>query len=281
MGNVFLILNVLSKICDGQKVVVQDYLREQNGTTRTENIVAEVALFMKKYGRYGFNSKSSFQLTVLLLRTLLEMCIGNIENKKVVIRQGILEIINFVLLFSSDSTAEDHTDSGGVLNFFKNIDINELKHFQQHFLQSLSPLSAHSKNFTKDIRAELLMKSNALELLQTLIEETSKESDEFIRRVGRGLDRRTLALLLKYFYDLKDMETNARTNPFALQAEKALFAVYHIIFQLHNCQDLQKLYSKEAIFHVSGMEKLLIVTNMYNVKLSNNTLICVVVFNSV
>ena len=257
MSNVFLILNILSKICDGQKVVVQDYLRDQNTSIQSENIVAEVALFTKKFGRYGYNSKSSFQLTFLLFRTLLEMCIGNIENKKVIFHQGILETINSVLQYSLQSTAADYTDSSGILLFIKNIDISDFKHYHQSFIHFFSPSSADSNNSKKDLITELIIKSNALELLQTLIEETSKKSDEFIQRVGRGLDRKALALLFKYFHKIRDMQKNKRTNPLALQAEKALFMVYHIILQLQNYGDLDGLYSKEAILgeidDVSGM----------------------------
>ena len=249
--NVSLIMNVLSKICDGQKTLVQDYLREQNGSVLSENIVAEVALFLKKYGKHSFKSKLYFQLTMLLLRTLLEMCVGNIENKKIVFHQGVLETINSVLLVS---------DSRDIVNSLHLLLSEEsgmpvlLRYIQQH-LQHTSSSRVYSENSLKNnVDAEFLMKSEALELLKTLIEETSQRSDEFICRVGCGLDRRALSISLMHFYRLLKGEKSMSLSVF--KAEQALFRAYHIIVQLGQHSKLEKLYNKKEICHISGMRKL-------------------------
>ena len=163
------------------------------------------------YGRHRFNNKPYFQLITLLFRTLLEMCIGNFENKKVVIDQGILKTINSVLRIEMDAsvcTAKDHS----------------------HTTLCVS---------SEDI---VLVKLNALELLKTFLEETSKKCSECVLRVGHGLDSNALYCSLEDLYYYFEC-----TKKDKMVAEQALFTAYHILLQLGHHHGLQDLYD------ISGM----------------------------
>ena len=93
-SHVKLALQVLGLMCDGQYRVMQNYLREQRDNIRTINLVGEVALFIQHF--YHDINEETVELVHLILQTLIEMCVGNYSNQKVIFNHQILEALNSI-----------------------------------------------------------------------------------------------------------------------------------------------------------------------------------------
>ena len=106
-SRVKLALQVLGLMCDGQYWVMQNYLREQRDNIRTVNLVGEVALFIQHF--YHDINEETVELVHLILQTLIEMCVGNYSNQKVIFNRQILEALNSI--FQIDITGR-HGDYG-------------------------------------------------------------------------------------------------------------------------------------------------------------------------
>lgn len=204
MSNINLIMDLLSQMCDGQKRDVQDYLRVQKGSFHPIDIVGVVTNFLASLGFHihGFHTRISSHVCSRILRTLLEMSIGNNENKKVIFDMRIIQLINYIL--------------------------------QKRFTHSVE---------LKAFDDLLLLKSNALELLETLTEKTSS-SDILICQLGKSLDREAL------YHSIEDLYLHVTHGPVGVDQKKqeyikrALFMAYHSSLQLERCKEIKK--------HISG-----------------------------
>ena len=87
-------LQVLGLMCDGQYRFMQNYLREQRDNIHTVNLVGEVALFIEHF--YHDINEETLELVHLILQTLIEMCVGNYSNQKVIFNHQILEALNSI-----------------------------------------------------------------------------------------------------------------------------------------------------------------------------------------
>ena len=93
-SRVKLALQVLGLMCDGQYWVMQNYLREQRDNIHTVNLVGEVASFLQHF--YHDINEETVELVHLILQTLIEMCVGNYSNQKVIFNRQILEALNSI-----------------------------------------------------------------------------------------------------------------------------------------------------------------------------------------
>ena len=93
-SHVKLALQVLGLMCDGHYWVMQNYLREQRDNIHTVNLVGEVAQFIQHF--YHDINEETVELVHLILQTLIEMCVGNYSNQKVIFNHQILEALNSI-----------------------------------------------------------------------------------------------------------------------------------------------------------------------------------------
>ena len=93
-SHVKLALQVLGLMCDGQCRHMQNYLRGQENSIHTINLVGDVALFIQHF--YHDISVETVELVHLILQTLIEMCVGNYHNQAVVFKRQILDALNSI-----------------------------------------------------------------------------------------------------------------------------------------------------------------------------------------
>ena len=93
-SHVKLALQVLGLMCDGQCRHMQNYLRGQENSIHTINLVGDVALFIQHF--YHDISVETVELVHLILQTLIEMCVGNYPNQAVVFKRQILDALNSI-----------------------------------------------------------------------------------------------------------------------------------------------------------------------------------------
>lgn len=69
-GYLQLVLKILGLMCDGQNLILQNYLREQPDNIKSVNLVAEVSRFLALL--YGSINKNTIGLVTELFQTLVE-----------------------------------------------------------------------------------------------------------------------------------------------------------------------------------------------------------------
>ncbi|KAL4234550.1 hypothetical protein ACF0H5_006191 [Mactra antiquata] len=94
-GCIELVLKVLARICDGQHVGLQNYLREQPDNVKSLNIIGETAQFLNVV--YSSINARTVDLVIQLFNTLNEFCSGNQENREVIYNKKAIDYINFIL----------------------------------------------------------------------------------------------------------------------------------------------------------------------------------------
>ncbi|KAH3769470.1 hypothetical protein DPMN_170739 [Dreissena polymorpha] len=94
-GCIELVLKVLARICDGQHVGLQNYLREQPDNVKSFNIIGETAQFLNVV--YSSINSRTVDLVIQLFSTLNEFCSGNQENREVIYNKKAIDYINFIL----------------------------------------------------------------------------------------------------------------------------------------------------------------------------------------
>ncbi|KAK7114914.1 hypothetical protein V1264_000891 [Littorina saxatilis] len=94
-GYIELVLKVLARICDGQHVGLQNYLREQPDNVKSFNIVGETAQFLNVV--YTTINSKTIDLVIQIFSTLNEFCAGNQENRVSVYDKKVIDYINFIL----------------------------------------------------------------------------------------------------------------------------------------------------------------------------------------
>ncbi|XP_053402419.1 inositol 1,4,5-trisphosphate receptor type 1-like isoform X7 [Mercenaria mercenaria] len=94
-GCIELVLKVLARICDGQHVGLQNYLREQPDNVKSLNIIGETAQFLNVV--YSSINRRTVDLVIQLFSTLNEFCSGNQENREVIYNKKAIDYINFIL----------------------------------------------------------------------------------------------------------------------------------------------------------------------------------------
>ncbi|XP_052817063.1 inositol 1,4,5-trisphosphate receptor type 3-like isoform X2 [Mya arenaria] len=94
-GCIELVLKVLARICDGQHVGLQNYLREQPDNVKSFNIIGETAQFLNVV--YSSINSRTVDLVIQLFNTLNEFCSGNQENREVIYNKKVIDYINFIL----------------------------------------------------------------------------------------------------------------------------------------------------------------------------------------
>jgi hypothetical protein len=75
------------------------------------------------------------------------------------------------------------------------------------------------------------IKGSAIELLDVMLEETSKKSKELVRDIANNLDFEALHLTLAEFYELKN-DPKVKKEGFDDEAEAGLFRTYHALVHL-------------------------------------------------
>ena len=104
-----LTLRTLGLMCDSQNVPMQNYLRRQEGNTKSRNIVAEVAHFLGNFLSQG-NILQTADLVNEVLQALIEFCGGNCSNQLVIYEEQIIDNINRILQWDPDKVDSDSTD---------------------------------------------------------------------------------------------------------------------------------------------------------------------------
>ena len=81
-------------MCDGQYRLMQNYLRKQQDNIHTIDLVGGVASFIQHF--YQDINEETVELVHLILQTLIEVCVGNYSNQKVIFNHQILEALNSI-----------------------------------------------------------------------------------------------------------------------------------------------------------------------------------------
>lgn len=81
--------------------------------SQTTNVVAEVVSFLHTFT--ADRSKSNLKQISQILQSLIEMCVGNIENQEIVFDRLIMDPLNRILQLS---LTHDNSDDEKVKNYF-------------------------------------------------------------------------------------------------------------------------------------------------------------------
>ena len=194
-------MKVLGLMCDGQHREMQNYLRDQRQTVHTINMVAEVADFLQ-YFYHDLNAEI-VDLVYLMLQTLIEMCVGNYDNQVIIFNKQIITTINRILLIDISDYESDSS--------------------------STTPIPAISMS-TMKTRA-INLKGSAVELLEVMLEETSRQKKDLVLQIAEVVDVDALYHTLADFYKLKD-DPEVERKHFDDDVERGLFCTYHILVHI-------------------------------------------------
>ena len=201
LNNITLICEVLGLMCDGQFREMQNYLREQSEDSHSINMVREIASFLYEFSKNHIYSLDTLQVFNQLVQALIEFCVGNYQNRKVVIHANITSVINHTL----------------------QIDISNLNE------------ASNNGNTTIDYvllrKIALEMKASIVQLLDTLLEEISNDTSKLSHLVAEGLDVSALHWSMLDFYVLKS-DPDLIQLEYDDNASRALFDSYKIIMRL-------------------------------------------------
>ncbi|XP_074653546.1 inositol 1,4,5-trisphosphate-gated calcium channel ITPR2-like [Tubulanus polymorphus] len=89
------VLQLLGKLCDGQNVDLQNYLREQPDNVISCNLLAQVVEFTSEV--YSNINPVTIELTSRILDTINEMVVGNHKNQMVALDNKIIDYVNYIL----------------------------------------------------------------------------------------------------------------------------------------------------------------------------------------
>ena len=227
-----LALQVMGLMCDGQYRLMQNYLREQRDNIHTIDLVGGVASFLQQF--YHDINEETVELVHLILQTLIEMCVGNYSNQKVIFNHQILEALNSI--FQIDITGR-HGEYGEKVSrpllcmythniIYTHTLLTNLHHTptQTHttYIYILT-LCSHSQSVD--------LKASAVELLEVMLEETDKKSAELVKEVADDLDILALHDTLADFYVLMK-DPDVKQKGFDDEAERGLFRTYHVLVHL-------------------------------------------------
>lgn len=219
-------MKVLGLMCDGQNKGMQNFLREQKEQIHSINIVAEVTSFLQIfYHSQSFNS-NTIKLLHQILQTLNEIGVGNYANQLVIYDWQILSVINHILQIDI-SNINAPVGRWVKMKATDGDDMESYPWFYQNNQNRLPPV------VYQDLRKQALnLKSSAIELLRSMLEETSLSTKELATQLSRGLDVEALHGTLVDFYQLRS-DRDLIKDEYDDNAERALFNTYHVLIQLN------------------------------------------------
>ena len=94
-GHIELVLRILQLMCEGQNVVLQDYLRDQPDNIKSVDIPAQTVSFLEVL--YVSVDHTNVSLVSQVFQTLNEFASGNRANQMAIFDAGVLDAVNAVL----------------------------------------------------------------------------------------------------------------------------------------------------------------------------------------
>lgn len=205
---VALIMNIIGLMCDGQHKEMQNYLREQKNRIISINMVEEITSLLYEYSKMRKLTRDTLPLIIESFQTLIELCLGNLENIEVLFRMQILPIMNYYLqLDITDITSKSIEDNSCTCI--------KMKHKQAVLLR---------------VQA-LKLKSAVVELLEAMLEKISFDNEKLTEQIAKGVSSQALHFTMVDFYKLKD-DKDLREKKVDDNAYRALFKTYTVIRHL-------------------------------------------------
>ena len=214
LHQVSLIAKVLSLMCDGQQREMQNFLREQNESINSINVVGELSNILYELYSNRVIYFDTLPVLIEILKALIEMCVGNYKNQQVVFNNHIMSVINFIL----------------------QIDITEIKDATVNTSVGVG-LSTCTRGQTEDIdyiqllRRGLELKGTAVDLMEVMLEEIDVQSKKFSHQLAGGLDVHALRWSMVDFFKLKN-DKDLINLKYDDDAYRALFRTYKILLHL-------------------------------------------------
>ena len=201
ISRVSLICKILGLLCTGQYTKMQHFLRDQDGSIHSINVVGELTSFLLQIIGGKNYTIDMVELYIQILRSLTEMCVGNVKNCEALFEKNMVSLLSSILQINI-------TDVGN------------------------TAASVSAETFNDDThqvlrKNALLLKVASIELLEVMVKKTSSRSQSLVNRVYRGLDKQAIYWCMADFYtlrkDTKFIEMKVDDN-----AERALFSAYNI-----------------------------------------------------
>ena len=245
-------------MCDGQYRDMQNYLREQQESINSVNMVGEVAIFLQQIFQSRSITPETVEVLHQLLQTLIEMCVGNYINQEVIFNKQIIAIINYVLqlditnitirsdkqLRASEAIDHTHTDVSNPESDASKLRDAELILRQQTKKLYQPRIMPFAKSEALELRKKALdLKGSAVELLEAILEETNHKTKNLAIQVAGGLDISAVQHSLIDFDHLSYQDDELKKDEYDDNAERALYRSYHILKRLEEfgVKDLSKL----------------------------------------
>ena len=229
-----LALKVMGLMCDGQYRLMQNYLREQRDNIHTIDLVGGVASFLQHF--YHDINEETVELVHLILQTLIEMCVGNYSNQKVIFNHQILEALNSI--FQIDITGRHEEYGEKVSRPLLCMYTHNIIYTHTHTTHKLAP---YTNTNTHHLYIHILtlcshsqsvdLKASAVELLEVMLEETDKKSAGLVKEIADDLNILALHDTLADFYVLMK-DPDVKQKGFDDEAERGLFRTYHVLVHL-------------------------------------------------
>ena len=220
-----MVIKVLGLLCDGQNRQMQNFLREQSKSFSSINVVGEITSVLYEFTEKRQISYDSLPLYIEILQSLIEVCLGNYKNHKVVFNKHITSVINFI--FQIDITGiKPPSRFGRRVSTTVITDIADMEDLGN------TPENGSSKLNYVDLRVMALkLKVSAIELLEVMMEEISTKSKRLTQQIAEGLDIRGLHSSMADLFLLKS-DKDIIQKEHDDNASRALYKAYKIIMHL-------------------------------------------------
>ncbi|XP_019849736.1 PREDICTED: inositol 1,4,5-trisphosphate receptor type 1-like isoform X1 [Amphimedon queenslandica] len=215
-----LVLEVIRYMCDGQNRTLQHYLREQPDNFKTVNVVAEVTSLLHVYTS-DLTVENLSQIDEII-QALVEMCVGNTPNQRVIFEKQVNEPLNRLLGLS---VVEAHQTCG-----------------QRDTDQC--PKCKYLEDLVK-------VKGSVVQLLDAMLENTSSQTQEITEGIGSTIDVQSLLDTMSFFCEFEE-------HPLMLlkemndDCERGMFRSYHILVSLMGSKAIEKIRKDKLQDDIKG-----------------------------
>ena len=205
-----LIIDVISRMCDGQYRPMQDYLRDQVDSIRSVNIVEEIVIFIYEFSKKSLITSDIICLLHKCFQALIELCSGNYDNSKLIFKKQIIPLINSYL----------------------QIDINDIN-------IDISKIDGKFHSYHKNRVDMLKLKAAIVSLLEVMLERVDSRTEKLTKQVKDVLNLPALQYTMLEFYALRDNESVIKEKEDD-NSLRALFKTYSVILTLKGPEDGSK-----------------------------------------
>jgi inositol 1,4,5-triphosphate receptor type 1 len=207
-----LVFEVIGFMCDGQHRTLQHYLRKQPDNFKSVNVIAEVINLLHIYTG-DLTQDSNLGQTYQILRSLIEMCVGNADNRQVIFDKLVVDPLNKIFQLSL-------------------ADVHKECHYEETATDKC-PVCIRLLDIIN-------MKGSAAELLEVMLENTSHDTKTIAKGIGLSLDVESVLETMQLFYELQ-FHPLVKKNQTDDDCVRGMFRSYHTVVSLMDFEAISSI----------------------------------------